>query len=104
MGELIRRVLVAEHHTVDLAPDGVSALGLAAGEAYDVLVLDRMLPDLEGLELLRLLPAHYQQLIEGFVLSREFIGRADDLLLPSLQHFVSHTGIRLVFPAPMVSY
>ncbi len=56
MGELIRRVLVAEHHAVDLAPDGVSALAFAsADEAYDVLVLDRMLPDLEGLELLRLL-------------------------------------------------
>lgn len=56
MGELIRRVLAAEHHVVDLAPDGVSALALAGGgEPYDVLVLDRMLPDLEGLELLRLL-------------------------------------------------
>jgi len=56
MGELIRRVLVAEHHAVDLATDGVGALALASGgEAYDVLVLDRMLPDLEGLELLRLL-------------------------------------------------
>jgi len=56
MGELIRRVLVAEHHAVDLAPDGVSALAFAGGdEAYDVLVLDRMLPDLEGLELLHLL-------------------------------------------------
>ena len=55
MGELIRRVLVAEHHAVDLAPDGVSALAFASGEPYDVLVLDRMLPDLEGLELLRLL-------------------------------------------------
>jgi two-component system OmpR family response regulator len=56
MGELIRRVLVAEHHAVDVAPDGVSALAFVAGsEPYDVLVLDRMLPDLEGVELLRLL-------------------------------------------------
>jgi len=56
MAELIRRVLVAEHHGVDLAPDGVTALAFASGaEAYDVLVVDRMLPDLEGLELLRLL-------------------------------------------------
>ncbi|MDA8236564.1 MAG: response regulator transcription factor [Chloroflexi bacterium] len=56
MAELVRRVLAAEHHAVDLAPDGVSALALAAGtEPYDVLVLDRMLPDLEGLELLRIL-------------------------------------------------
>jgi DNA-binding response OmpR family regulator len=57
MGELVRRVLVAERNVVDLATDGVAALGLAApgSEPYDVLVLDRMLPDLDGLELLRLL-------------------------------------------------
>ncbi len=59
MGELVKRVLVAERNVVDLAADGVTALGLAApgSEPYDVLVLDRMLPDLDGLELLRLLRA-----------------------------------------------
>jgi two-component system, OmpR family, response regulator len=57
MGELIRRVLVSEHYVVDLATDGVTALGLATATEYDVLVLDRMLPDIDGLELLRLLRA-----------------------------------------------
>ncbi len=58
MAELIRRVLVAERNVVDHAGDAVGALGLAgAADAvpYDVLVLDRMLPDLDGLDLLRLL-------------------------------------------------
>jgi two-component system, OmpR family, response regulator len=57
MGELVKRVLVAERNVVDLAADGVTALGLASPgtEPYDVLVLDRMLPDLDGLELLRIL-------------------------------------------------
>ncbi len=56
MGDLIRRVLVAERHVVDVARDAVGGLALATGEMpYDVLVLDRMLPDLDGLELLRLL-------------------------------------------------
>lgn len=55
MADLVRRVLVAEHHTVDVAPDAVSALALAGGAPYDVLVLDRGLPDIDGLELLRLL-------------------------------------------------
>jgi len=57
MGQLLRRVLVAERHVADLAPDGVSALALAAGEPYDVIVLDRMLPDMDGVEVLRLLRA-----------------------------------------------
>jgi DNA-binding response OmpR family regulator len=55
MADLVRRVLVAEHHTVDVAPDAVSALALAGGAPYDVLVLDRGLPDIDGLDLLRLL-------------------------------------------------
>jgi DNA-binding response OmpR family regulator len=55
MGELIRRVLLAERHLVDLAEDGVGALALAKGGGYDVIVLDRMLPDLEGTEVLQLL-------------------------------------------------
>jgi DNA-binding response OmpR family regulator len=55
MAELVRRVLVAEHHTVDVAPDAVTALGFAGTADYDVLILDRGLPDLDGLELLRLL-------------------------------------------------
>jgi len=58
MGELIRRVLATEHFVVDLAPNGVAALGFATGgTAYDVMVFDRMLPDIDGLELLRLLRA-----------------------------------------------
>ncbi|MGO9178640.1 MAG: response regulator transcription factor [Candidatus Limnocylindrales bacterium] len=55
MGELIRRVLLAERHVVDLAEDGVRALALAKAGGYDVIVLDRMLPDLEGTEVLQLL-------------------------------------------------
>jgi len=57
MGDMIRRVLVSEHHVVDLAADGVAALGFAAGDPYDAIVLDRMLPDLDGVEVLRLIRA-----------------------------------------------
>jgi two-component system, OmpR family, response regulator len=55
MAALIRRVLTAEHHAVDVAVDGVSALAFAERTHYDVLILDRMLPDLDGLAVLRLL-------------------------------------------------
>ena len=55
MAALIKRVLTAERHVVDLAPDGSSALALVQRGPYDVLILDRMLPDIDGLTLLRLL-------------------------------------------------
>jgi two-component system OmpR family response regulator len=55
MAAAIRRVLLSERYAVDVAPDGVSALALAASSTYDLVVLDRMLPDLDGTEVVRLL-------------------------------------------------
>lgn len=36
-------------HAVDLAEDGERGLHLASNEKYDVLIIDRMLPKLDGL-------------------------------------------------------
>ena len=57
MAALIQRVLTAERHVVDVAADGVTAAALVEGGRYDVIVLDRMLPDVDGVTLLRLLRA-----------------------------------------------
>jgi DNA-binding response OmpR family regulator len=51
----IERVLTAERFATDIADDGVAALALAGEQDYDVILLDRMLPDLDGMEVLRLL-------------------------------------------------
>lgn len=40
-------------HAVDVAPNGRDGLFLAAGGGYDVMVLDRMLPELDGVALVR---------------------------------------------------
>lgn len=53
MADAIRRVLVAEHYTVDLARDGGDALALLSQTTYEVVVLDRLLPDMTGLDVLR---------------------------------------------------
>ncbi len=43
-----------EHgHTVDLAATGRDGLFLAAGERYDLMVVDRMLPELDGLSIVK---------------------------------------------------
>jgi two-component system OmpR family response regulator len=57
MAALIRRVLTAERHVVDVAPDGVSGAALAQRGPYDVIILDRMLPDIDGQTLLEVLRA-----------------------------------------------
>ena len=55
LANLIRRVLVGERHVVDVAPDGVAGVALAERSPHDVIVLDRGLPDIDGLSVLRLL-------------------------------------------------
>lgn len=57
MASAIARVLTAERYVVDVAHDGVSALAMAGDQAPDLVVLDRLLPDLDGIEVIRLLRA-----------------------------------------------
>lgn len=50
---LLRRVLLEERHTVDLAHDGPAGLDLALSDTYDVVILDLMLPGMDGLQICR---------------------------------------------------
>ena len=45
----------ARGHVLDVAPDGITGLHLAATQSYDVIVLDWMLPRMDGQEVLRCL-------------------------------------------------
>jgi DNA-binding response OmpR family regulator len=49
----IKRGLVAERYAVDVAKDGRSGLELAQTYQYDLIVLDLMLPGMDGSEVLR---------------------------------------------------
>ena len=53
----LQRGLVEAGHGVDCAHDGETGLALALERAYDVLVVDRMLPRRDGLSLVRMLRA-----------------------------------------------
>ncbi len=53
--EFTRRALGQDGHVVDAAEDGRQGLFLASTERYDVIVLDRMLPVLDGMTLLKTL-------------------------------------------------
>src|SRR3989304_2923863 len=50
---LIKRALVAERFSVDVASDGRTGLELAHTYDYDLIVLDLLLPALDGSEVLR---------------------------------------------------
>lgn len=51
IAESLKKGLEMQAHVVDVAFDGGTGLDLAIGEEYDVIVLDRMLPELDGIEL-----------------------------------------------------
>jgi two-component system OmpR family response regulator len=53
----LKRALSEAGHAVDQAHEGRDGLMLAVGETYDVVVLDRMLPQVDGLTILRTLRA-----------------------------------------------
>lgn len=49
--------LEEEGHTIDHSADGREGMTQAMGEAYDVLIVDRMLPGLEGLAIVKTMRA-----------------------------------------------
>ncbi|OGG05088.1 DNA-binding response regulator [Candidatus Gottesmanbacteria bacterium RBG_16_52_11] len=49
----IRRGLELESYAVDVAYDGIEGYDLAASETYDVIILDLMLPGMDGLTITR---------------------------------------------------
>jgi two-component system copper resistance phosphate regulon response regulator CusR len=53
IADFIRRGLESAGYTVDLAPAGKEALDAVHNSEYDLLILDLMLPDIDGLDLLK---------------------------------------------------
>jgi two-component system OmpR family response regulator len=62
-------------HMADLAGDGLDGYAMARESGYDVLVVDRMLPKLDGLSLIRSLR---EQKVETPVLILSALGQVDD--------------------------
>ena len=61
--------------TVDVAPDGKEGLFLATSEAYDALIVDRMLPEIDGLTVVQTLRASNKSVP---VLFLSALGEVDD--------------------------
>lgn len=57
LANLIRRALEEESHVVDVNCDGAEALELALSTDYDLIVLDLMLPHVDGIEICKRLRA-----------------------------------------------
>ena len=51
--EYVRKGLMEAGHVIDIANDGDLGLEMARASNYDVLVIDRMLPKMNGLDFIR---------------------------------------------------
>lgn len=57
MAAYVQAGLVEQGHVIDRAGNGRDGLFLAAGESYDVMIIDRMLPGLDGLGIVKTIRA-----------------------------------------------
>lgn len=62
LADLLRRGLTQESHIVDVVYSGTEGLARAESDVYDALVLDVMLPGIDGLEVARRLRADHSAL------------------------------------------
>ena len=53
LARLLQRVLTEERHTAEVALTGNEGLYLAQTGTFDLIILDRMLPDMDGVEICR---------------------------------------------------
>lgn len=58
LSEALTYILKKNNHIVDPAYDGLTGEDLAESDLYDLIILDRMLPGKEGLEVLKTIRAH----------------------------------------------
>mgnify|MGYP005851386895 CR=1 FL=1 len=71
---MLRRGLVLEGYGVDVASDGQQALRLAAVTAYDLIILDVMMPGPDGIEVCRRLRAGGEDLPILILTARDEVG------------------------------
>lgn len=57
VADFIKKGLSESNHVVDHETDGKDGLFLATTESYDVMIIDRMLPSVDGLKIIRTLRA-----------------------------------------------
>ncbi|HXV98335.1 MAG TPA: ATP-binding protein, partial [Anaerolineae bacterium] len=64
---LLRLILNHQGHTVEIAPDGKTALQKLDGQTFDLIVCDVLMPDILGPELYQKVIEKFPQLIDRFI-------------------------------------
>ena len=89
LGELLRFKLEGAGHSVTIIGDGRSALEAAQSGAYDLMVLDTMMPVLSGPEVLRALVQHGSRLPVVMLTARKGQGDVLDALSAGARDYLT---------------
>ena len=76
ISELLAEALTDQHYTVDIASDGQAGWDFVKAFDYDLILLDWMLPKLDGISLCRKLRAQDYQMPILMLTAKDKIGRA----------------------------
>jgi two-component system NtrC family sensor kinase len=93
MASALARLLRRDGHTVETTANGRLALAMLQERAYDLILSDLRMPELDGPGLYRALEVHYPHLCQRFILL------TGDTLSPEVFAFVAESGVpRLTKP------
>ena len=104
LNRILTKTLTAEGCSVDACYDGLEALDYLSGASYDVIVLDRMMPRMDGMELLSRLRAQGDETPVIFLTAKDAVSErvrgldagADDYLVKPFSFEELMARIRVV--------
>ena len=104
LNRILNKTLSAEGCSVDACFDGLEALDYLSGASYDVIVLDRMMPRMDGMELLSRLRAQGDETPVIFLTAKDAVAErvrgldagADDYLVKPFSFDELMARIRVV--------
>ena len=104
LNRILTKTLSAEGCSVDACLDGLEALDYLSGASYDVIVLDRMMPRMDGMELLARLRAQGDETPVIFLTAKDAVSErvrgldagADDYLVKPFSFDELMARIRVV--------
>ncbi|MBQ6402565.1 MAG: response regulator transcription factor [Oscillospiraceae bacterium] len=104
LNRILNKTLSAEGCSVDACFDGLEALDYLSGASYDVIVLDRMMPRMDGMELLSRLRAQGDETPVIFLTAKDAVAErvrgldagADDYLVKPFSFEELMARIRVV--------
>lgn len=83
---LLRRILVRNNFEVDLARDGAEAIAMIARKEYGVIVLDLMMPRIDGRSVVRYLARYAPEKLSSVIVMSAFGEDAFDDVCPPVRH------------------